>query len=130
MSSCIFSSPFLKFKNGKIYQLSCDNDFKLLDYENEVYYIDYTDIKIQKSFDFLDHKIKYDIISYENDKNIVIKLISDKEIQDDNDIIKMMYLIESHITHINMENINYMNDVYNNTNNDIINKYNSRFIRV
>ena len=130
MSSCIFSSPFLKFKNDKIYLLSCNNDFQPLDYENEVYYIDYTDIKIQKSFDFLDHKINYDIVSHENDKNIVIRLNSDKEIKDDIDIIKIMYLIECHITHINMENINYMNDVYNNTSNDIINKYNSRFIRV
>jgi competence protein ComGC len=144
MSTFIFSSPFLKYKNQKIYLFSCNSDLKLVDYQNELYYIDYKDIKISKSFEFQDYMITYDIISCEEDKNIVIRLKIDKEVKDDHTMIKIMYLIESQITlyfeditneHVNNQDnslsyTNCMNDVYNSTNNYITNMYMNRFIKV
>lgn len=144
MSTLIFSSPFLKYKNKKIYMLSCNSDLKLTDYENEVYYLDYMDIKNSKSFEFLDYIIKYDIISCEEDKNVVIRLNIDKEVKDEKEMIKIMYLIESQITlyygrvmeeneniqYDNLSYVNHMNEVYNNTNNHITDMYTNRFIKV
>jgi hypothetical protein len=72
--------------------------------------------------------INYDIITMEDDKNIVIRLNVDKELEDSQEIIKIMHLVQTRLSLSAENRIN--EDTYNNINNSIIDMYANKFIKV
>jgi hypothetical protein len=114
MNNCIFLSQYLKVKNNKIYLLSCN------DIIDNAYYINCNDIILSNKLIIDDKIINYSLkIDIEN---LIIRCNINKLIPK-NDFIKLMYIIEQHISGIininnlydnftERKNLNYYNNLY------------------
>lgn len=124
--SYIFLSPFLLYKNDKIFILSQYDIPKYkenIKYENELYYIEKNELEISNIVYIDNNIINYSILNY--DKNLLIKIKFDNETNDEiNNIIKIMYIIDSYIS-----GINNLNEIYKNINSSIIELYNNRYFK-
>lgn len=119
MNNFIFLSQYLKLKNNKIYLLSC-NDIKIRNYADNTYYINCNDVILSNEL-ILDDKIINYSLKF-GIENLIINVNVNKLIPK-NDFIKLMYIIEQHIsgiTDINnlydnfteRKNLNYYNNLY------------------
>jgi hypothetical protein len=117
MHSYIFSSPYLKYKNDKLYLLN-NIDKNSKNYEEQTYFIDFNEIIIKKNIKINDIELEYDIIFYENDKNLLVKFDTLKDINE-KELNKIIYSIEKNISgfddnYIDEED-NYISKKYSNT---------------
>jgi hypothetical protein len=96
MFSYVFSSPFLKFKNDKLYFLN-KYDLNMSIYEKENYFMNYDDIITKKILKINNIDIEYDILLKENDKNLLIK-IDIAENVDELELNTLIYCIEKYIS--------------------------------
>ena len=117
MFNCIFLAPYLKYNNQKIYILN-HNDNETINYENETYYIDDNDMNYSGSITYNNNVVKFEIISKEDNQNIVIKA-SLKEAYEIDELIKVLHNIHCNI--VKLENINEITD-------NLIAKYSKKYI--
>ena len=117
MLNCVFTTPYLKFNNQKLYILS-DNDNETINYENETYYIDNADIDDSGEVKYNNNTYKYDIITKEDNQNIVIKVLL-KDTYSENELINILHNIHCNI--IKLENINEITE-------NLIAKYSKKYI--
>ena len=123
MNSYVFSSPFLKYKNNNLYLLErCD--LNLTNYDEETYFIDFNEINKSKKIKINDLNLEYDILLYENDKNLLIKFNIDKKI-DDLELNKVLFFIEK-----NISGFDQINNIYENINNDNFKNYINKYIQI
>jgi hypothetical protein len=122
MNSIVFVSPFLKFKNNKVYILN-KYEINNKNYEEETYYIDFDDVNNKDYLTMNNKKFTYSILYNEDDKNLLIKVdfldtLDDIDHIDDIELIKIMHYTEDIISgcdnivdfHINDDNLkNYFN---------------------
>lgn len=124
--SYIFLSPFLLYKNNKIFILSQYDIPKYkenIKYGNELYYLEKNELEINNIVYINNNIIDYSILNY--DKNLLIKININNEIDNEiNNIIKIMYIIDSYIS-----GINNIDEIYKNINNSIIELYNNRYFK-
>ena len=126
MNSYVFASPYLKFNSEKIFILSDENDLNDTDYENNTFYIDADDIEKNGSFIIDDKVIYYNILSYENDKNLIFKLDIDySQSGDEGNIIKIMYALQLYVA----KNDNFL-EMSSLINDDIIKKYSEKYFKL
>jgi hypothetical protein len=102
MFSFIFQSQFLKFKNNKVYLFN-KYDIKNVNYdnyENESYYIDYSEIEKTKKIELFNNiNIEYSISINENNE-IYIKIMNINNSIDNmnvSELQKISYLTENNI---------------------------------
>lgn len=130
--SCIFLSPFLLCKDNKVFILSQYDMSKYkenIKYENELYYLEKNELEINNIVNINNNIIDYSILNYDapifpqSTENVLIKINIDNNI-DNNNIIKIMYTIDSHIS-----GMNNLDEIYKNTDNSIIELYNNRYFK-
>ena len=114
MHSYIYVSPYLKFKNNKVYILD-QNNINSSDYENNNYYITLDNIQKKNIIQFNNTDIMYEIIHFENDKNLLIKINFDKDLISI-EINRLMHFIDSLISEINQNDYSFESNIlkYNN----------------
>lgn len=122
MYSCVFTSSLLKYKNNKIHILSNENDFNEVNYEDNTYFIELDDIKKNGSIKYNDKIITYDLLSFDQDKNISIKMNFIEDFDNDN-MIKLMHLTDLYLSGI--DNIGEFS-VHEN----IVKKYSNKYFRI
>jgi hypothetical protein len=122
MYSCVFASSFLKYKNNKIHILSNENDFNEVNYEDNTYFINLDDIKKTGSINYNDKIITYDLLSFDEDKNISVKINFMEDIGNE-DMIKLMHLTDLYLTGI--DDIDELSIDEN-----IVKKYSNKYFRI
>jgi hypothetical protein len=125
MYSCVFASSCLKYKNDKIYILSNKNDFGELNYEDNTYFIELDDLQKSGFIKYDNQIIEYDILSFDNDKNISIKMNFPENIEDNN-MLKFMHITELYLSGVN----DYEDKDVNDTNEFLIKKYSNKYFRL
>jgi hypothetical protein len=121
MYSCVFSSPFLKFKNNKVYLLN-KYDLNINNYDEETYFINFNEIDKKKTFKINNIDIEYDILMNEDDKNLLIKIDVSEKLEKI-ELDKLLYSTEKYIS--GYEDFNIMcND------NNILKNYNNKYIKI
>ena len=121
MCSYVFSSDFLKYRDNKVYLLN-KHDLELKEYYEETYFIDFNEINTKKNIKVGDTELEYEILFYENDKNLLIKfdILNNSN---DEDINRLIYSIEQNISGYDVDTI------FKNVDFDILKKY-SNYIKI
>jgi hypothetical protein len=124
MNSIVFSSPFLKFNNNKVYIL---NKYELnnKNYTEETYYMDFNDVNNKKTLTMNNKNFTYNILFNEDDKNLLIKIdfLDTLDSVDDIELIKIMHYTEDIIS--GCDNITDFN-----IDDDTLKNYFNKFIRI
>jgi hypothetical protein len=122
MNSYIFSSPFLKFKNNKVYLLNKYN-LNNNNYDEDTYFINFNEIE-KKKIKINNIDVEYNILLNEDNKNLLIKIdVSDN--MEELEINKILYYIEKYISGCeDFDNINQDID------SDILKKYDNKYIKI
>ena len=92
MHTFVFSSNVLKYKNNKIYILSNECDFIEKNYEENTYFFNLDDIQKKGVINCNNQLINYDLLSFSEDKNISIKMNFDTNIDNTEELIKLMHI--------------------------------------
>jgi len=121
MYSCVFASQFLKFKNNKVYLLN-KYDLNINTYDKENYFINFNEIDKKKKFKINNINVEYDILLNEDDKNLLIKIDIDENIENI-ELYKLIYSTEKYISGYEDFDIIYEND-------DILKNYSNKFINL
>jgi len=123
MHTFVFSSNVLKYKNNKIYILSNECDFIEKNYEENTYFLNLDDIQKQGVINCNNQLINYDLLSFSEDKNISIKMNFDTNIDNTEELIKLM-----HITDLYLSGINDIQDI--SINDSILKKYSNSYFKI
>ena len=122
MYTCVFASCFLKYKNNKIYILSNETDFNEVNYEDNTYFINLDDLKKSGVIKYNDKMINYDLLSFDDDKNISIKMNFDDEVDNDS-MIKLMHSTDLYLSGIDNYEERELNE-------NLVKKYSSKYFRI
>lgn len=90
-----FLSPNLKYNNGRIYFLNM-NELNNDNYKDDNYYLDGNEISVENKIEIENINLKYEVIFSDFDDQIVIKIESENDI-DENKIMKYLYFIHEKI---------------------------------
>jgi hypothetical protein len=122
----ILNSPFLKFKNNNVHLLSrydLDNN----NYQEETFFIDLDNIIPDDDLIVNNISIKYKIIMYEEDKNIVIN-VNLEEFYEPPFLYKVFHYVEKYITGDNYLYNDDINNIYIDP--DLENIYSNKYLQI
>ena len=88
MPSFQIKTPYLKCKNNKVYLLNY-HEMDMLDFENQTYYLDDYEVKMNGKFSLNNLDIFYHISKLEDDKNLIVE-VSIENIDNDS----MMFFVD------------------------------------